>query len=238
MSLPHPSLILIDIDGTLVDSVPDLAFCINTMLDKLNRPTYPQKKIRQWVGNGVEQLTKRALTGQLDGQPDPALFDRGYQLFLECYSKNVSRQSRLYPETHEGLQQLKAMGFMLGSVSNKIAQFTQPLLKDLKIASYFSITVSGDTLAEKKPSPKPLLYAASQLGVQPQNCLMVGDSSNDVQAARAANMAIACVAFGYNHGRDIRDDNPDILIDSLKHLANLLADTDLPSLPDRQTSRA
>lgn len=221
--LKKPKLILIDVDGTLVDSVPDLAFCVNEMMKRLGMPEHSEQDIRNWVGNGVERLTRRALIGQLDGEPDEALFRKAYPIFLELYAENTSTRSVLYPGIREGLNRLRDAGYVLGSVTNKASQFTVPLLKDLGIYDDFAVVVAGDTLDKKKPDPAPLLYAAERMGVHPADCLMIGDSINDVTAARAAGFQIVCMPYGYNHGNDIRDANPDAVIDSLAHLDTLLS---------------
>lgn len=220
--LKKPKLILIDVDGTLVDSVPDLSYCVNAMMRELGMPEHSEEKVREWVGNGVERLTRRALIGQLDGEPDEELFRRAYPLFLDCYAVNTSKRSSLYPGIREGLDRLRAQGYILGSVTNKAAQFTVPLLKDLGVYNDFAVVVAGDTLDKKKPDPEPLLYAAKRMGVEPKDCLMVGDSISDVKAARAAGFQIVCMPYGYNHGNDINDANPDAVIDSLAQLDTLL----------------
>lgn len=220
--LRKPGLVLIDVDGTLVDSVPDLGYCVNVMMRELNMAQYDEIKIREWVGNGVERLVCRALTGQLDGEPESGLFDRAYPLFTACYAENVCKHSRLYPGVREGLDKLRGHELAVGCVTNKATRFTTPLLKYLGIYDDFAIVICGDTLERKKPDPAPLFYAAEQTGVRPENCLMVGDSVNDVSAARAAGFQVACVPYGYNHGNDIRDASPDAVIDTLAELDTLL----------------
>jgi phosphoglycolate phosphatase len=217
-----PEMILIDVDGTLVDSVPDLVFCVDEMMQALGMPLRGEAKVRTWVGNGVERLVRRALVDSLDGEPDEALFARAYPLFLELYAENTSKRSRLYPGVLEGLDYLQSAGFKLGCVTNKAEQFTLPLLKDLGIHDRFGIIVSGDTLSEKKPHPMPLLYAARFFDVMPQQSLMLGDSVSDVKAARAAGFHIICMSYGYNHGIDIREAEPDAVIDSMAELPALL----------------
>ena len=220
--LKKPQMILIDVDGTLVDSVPDLSFCVDEMMKKLGRPIHGEAKVRNWVGNGVERLVRRALIGQLDGEPDEADFQRAYPIFLDLYTDNTSKRSCLYPGIREGLDYLKAAGFRLGCVTNKAAQFTEPLLRDLGVSGDFSIIISGDTLPQKKPDPAPLLHAARFFGVDPAQALMVGDSVSDVKAARAAGFQIVCMSYGYNHGVDIRESNPDAVIDALTEIRPLL----------------
>jgi phosphoglycolate phosphatase len=216
-------MVLIDLDGTLVDSVPDLAFCVDEMMRRLGRPPHGEARVRDWVGNGVERLTKRALLGQLDGEPEAEEFALAYPLFLDLYAARTSQDSRLYPGVLEGLAWLREEGFKLGCVTNKAARFTLPLLENLGIRGYFGIVISGDSLPAKKPDPLPLLHAAEFFGVQAEQALLVGDSMSDVKAARAAGFQIVCVSYGYNHGEDIRLSRPDAVIDSLAELAGLLA---------------
>jgi len=218
LAIRKPEMILIDVDGTLVDSVPDLAFCVDEMMRHLGREPWGEARVRDWVGNGVERLVRRALIGQLNGEPDEAEFSRAYPVFLDLYADNTSKRSFLYPGVLEGLDYLKVAGYALGSVTNKAEQFTLPLLKDLGIYEYFSIVICGDTLEQKKPHPAPLLHAAEFFKVSPEQSLMVGDSISDVKAARAAGFQIACLPYGYNHGEDIRVAEPDVIIETLAHL--------------------
>jgi len=220
--LVKPEMVLIDVDGTLVDSVPDLAWCVDEMMKQLDMPLRGEAKVREWVGNGVERLVRRALIDKLDGEPDDALFNKAYPIYLELYAENTSKRSVLYPGVKEGLAYLKRAGYRLGCVTNKAAQFTIPLLKDLGIHDDFAIVVSGDTLPVKKPDPGPLLHVASHFGVSPASSTMIGDSVSDVKAARAAGFQIICMSYGYNHGMDIREAGPDAVIDSMAELEGLL----------------
>lgn len=218
-----PKMVLIDVDGTLVDSVPDLAYCIDEMMKRLGMPEHGEEKVRNWVGNGVERLTRRALIGQLDGEPDDALFEKAYPIFLDLYDKNVCERSCLYDGVRETLDFLKATDVKIGCVTNKNAQFTLPILEKLGVKDDFEIIVCGDTLAKKKPDPLPLLHSAEQLGVKPEESLMLGDSMSDVKAARAAGFNIICMSYGYNHGEDIRDYNPDAVVDSMAEIKSLIS---------------
>ncbi len=218
----RPELIVIDLDGTLIDSVPDLAYSVDEMMKLLEKTPWGETKVRHWVGNGVERLVKRALTDDLQAEPDTELYARAFPLFMEIYAANTSGRSQLYPGVASGLQTLQQAGYQLACVTNKAAAFTLPLLADKGIKDYFSVIVSGDTTAKKKPDPMPLLYAAEKCGIDPQRCLMVGDSMHDVAAARNASFAVVAVPYGYNHGNDIRDAKPDAVIDSLDELNSLL----------------
>ena len=220
--MTQPKMILIDVDGTLVDSVPDLAYCVDEMMRRLGRPVHGEARVRDWVGNGVERLVRRALVGQLEGEPPDADFERAYPLFLELYADNTAKRSRLYPGVREGIRAMKAAGYRLGCVTNKAARFTEPLLKDLGVRDAFEIVISGDTLPKKKPDPAPLLHAAEFFGVEPARALMIGDSVSDVKAARAAGFRIVCMSYGYNHGEDIRNCGPDAVIDDMTQLLPLI----------------
>lgn len=209
-----PGFVLFDLDGTLIDSVPDLAYCVDEMMKQLGLPVRGEEAVRDWVGNGVQRLTERALINAVDGMPDQALMDKAYPIFLKLYAENTSKRSRVYDGVIEGLEWILEQGYRIACVTNKAEAFTIPLLKDKGLHDYFEFIVSGDTCAEKKPHPMPLLHAAKLMGVEPENALMVGDSRSDVKAARAAGFHIFCMTYGYNHGEDIRDYNPDVIMDS------------------------
>ena len=221
--LKKPAMVLIDVDGTLVDSVPDLAYCVDEMLKQLAMPVRGEERVRQWVGNGVERLVRRALINQLDGEPDEALFQKALPIFEALYRDNTSKRSCLYPGVKAALDFLKTTDVRLGCVTNKAAQFTLPLLKDLGISDYFELVVCGDTLPKKKPDPMPLLHAAEKLGAKPAQSLMLGDSQSNVKAARAAGFNIICMSYGYNHGEDIRNYKPDAVVDSMDEIKSLIA---------------
>jgi len=218
-----PSLVLIDLDGTLVDSVPDLAYCLDEMMKALELEPWGIDKARGWVGNGVDRLVKRALTDTLWDDPADELFAKAQPIFMALYAENTSGRSCLYDGVVEGLDFLKSAGFKVGCVTNKAEAFTVPLLKDVGIHGYFEIIVSGDTTAKKKPDPMPLLYAADKMGVAAEDCLMIGDSMHDVEAARNAKFQVVSVPYGYNHGVDIREAKPDVVIESLAELKTLLS---------------
>ena len=220
--MKKPKLILIDLDGTLVDSVPDLACSVDLMMQQIGRDPRGEARVRDWVGNGVEKLVKRALLGELDGEPESSEFERAYPIFLELYQRHNGENSRLYSGVEEGLAFLASAGYTLGCVTNKAARFTEPLLEALGVRDRFSILISGDTLPRKKPDPLPLLHAADFFKLNPDDALMLGDSVSDVKAARAAGFQIICVNYGYNHGQDIRLAQPDAVIDSFLDLKAIL----------------
>ena len=222
MAIKKPEMILIDLDGTLVDSVPDLAWCVDEMMKALNMPVRGQDKVRNWVGNGVTKLIERALVDQLDGAPSDELFARAAPIFIDLYADNASKRSQLYPAVKDGLQWLIDQGIRVGCVTNKDEKFTLKILKDLGLYDFFEIVISGDTLPLKKPDPAPLLHGAKFFGIAPEKAMMIGDSISDVKASRAAGFSIVCMSYGYNHGVDIRTANPDVVIDSFAELQNVI----------------
>lgn len=217
-----PDFILIDLDGTLVDSVPDLTYCVDEMMKRLDMPVRGIDAVRNWVGNGVQRLTERALVNAVEGMPETELMDKAYPIFLELYKNNNSQRSKVYDGVLDGLKWMQNNGYRIGCVTNKAESFTVPLLKSKGLFDLFEVIVSGDTCAEKKPHPMPLLHAAKLMGVSPNNALMLGDSKSDVKAARAANFNIFCMTYGYNHGEDIANYNPDVIMDSFMELPNYL----------------
>ena len=221
MSIKKPELVLLDLDGTLVDSIPDLAYSVNKTLQELSMPERKLNDIRSWVGNGIEKLLHRSLTNDINGEAETVLFDQAFEKFTSIYADNSCKFSDCYPGVREGLEQLKEQNIKLGCVTNKRGQFVGPILEKLGIMDHMSIVIAGDTLPKKKPDPLPLLHAASIFDKEPELSLMVGDSESDVKAARAAGFQIVCVSYGYNHGRDIRETNPDAVIDSLTELSKL-----------------
>jgi phosphoglycolate phosphatase len=214
--------VLIDLDGTLVDSVPDLANAIDQMMLQLAMPARGVDAVTQWIGNGADRLVKRALVNSMEGEPSEALLQKALPLFEVAYAANNGKHGYLYDGVEVGLNYLKQQGYRLGCVTNKPIAFTLPLLEAMGIADFFDLTIGGDQVERIKPDPQPLLMAAEKLRVDPKQAVMLGDSVSDVMAARAAGMPIICVSYGYNHGQDIRSHDPDAVIDSLAQLKTLI----------------
>lgn len=217
------SMVMIDLDGTLINTAPDLAESANRMLRDLGMAPHSPAQVENWIGNGVSRLVKRALTGELDAEPDAALFERGYARFQHHYAELVADKSRPYPGVVEGLNAFKAAGFHLACITNKAERFTLPLLAQLKLRDYFELVLSGDSLPKRKPDPLPLTHACKHFGIAPAQGVLIGDSLNDTQAARAAGMPVICVTYGYNRGNDVRTLHPDAVVDSLAEVPALLA---------------
>jgi len=216
------NLIMFDLDGTLVDSVPDLAACVDQLMDEMERPRHGEAKVRNWVGNGVPRLLERALAGELDGHPEKSEFDAVFPRFMDIYEAHNGVLSTLYPGVQTALKTLRSKNIKLACITNKSHRFTEPLLEKLGLLHYFDLVVSGDSLPKKKPDPLPLLHVAETLESEIESTLMVGDSMNDVKAARNAGCSVVAVPYGYNHGRDIRESKPDKVIKSLVEITDLI----------------
>ncbi|RCS58608.1 phosphoglycolate phosphatase [Parvibium lacunae] len=225
LRLPTPlyaQAVLLDLDGTLVDSAPDLVAAANSVRIELGLPTLPFDTVVNYVGKGAESLLHRTLTGDLAGRAEPALLARGMAIFARVYSEINGDQTTVYPGVRAGLDALLAEGLKLALVTNKPAQFTEPLLLKKSLLNYFDVIVTGNSCAHKKPHPEPLLFACQELGVAPTAAIAIGDSLNDAQAARAANMRVLAVPYGYNEGQDTRQLDVDGIVPNLLQAAQVI----------------
>ena len=214
--------VVIDLDGTLLDTAPDLAEAANRMLAELHLPLIEETTLKTYIGNGVARLIKRVLTRDMDAEPDAALFAKARPIYEKHYAAVVSLNSHPYPGVIIGLDALKRAGYRLACITNKAEKFTVPLLKDTGLHDYFELILAGDTLPKKKPDPMPLLHACEKFGVRPDEMLLIGDSLNDTQAARAAGCHVFCVPYGYNRGQDVSALDLDAVVDTLAAAAQLI----------------
>ena len=213
--------VVIDLDGTLLDTIGDLAGAANSMRLELGLAPLDPDVIKTFVGKGIANLVSRTLTyGR--GNLDQAALNAAVAVFERHYALCLTATSRPYPGAEKGLQALRAKGLRLGCITNKAARFTRPLLESAGLAGYFEIVLSGDSLPRKKPDPLPLLHAARFFNVEPRELLLIGDSVNDVQAARAAGCPVFVVPYGYNEGQDIRALDYDVLIAGLDEAAKFV----------------
>ena len=213
---------MIDLDGTLADTIPDLAEATNMMLRELGRPALEQELVRTFVGKGIPRLVERALAVSLEGRVDGGQLARALPVFERRYAEVNGRHTVIFPGVREGLRQLNAMQLPLACVTNKAERFTLALLDHLRLASSFEQVIAGDTLPQKKPDPEPLLHACRGFGIAPGEMLMIGDSANDVEAARAAGCPVFCVDYGYNEGRDVRELDVDAIVASIVEATRLI----------------
>ena len=215
--------LLFDLDGTLVDSAPDMAVAVDRMLSGVGRPPVGEAQVRQWVGNGARRLVMRALTGRHDGEPTEAETEHAVAAFLDYYGERLSEYSVLYPGTRAGLDRLQADGYRLACVTNKPEALARRLLDEIGLAAHFPVVVGGDTLPVRKPDPAPVHHAIAALGATPASTIMVGDSRADVDAGRNAGTFVVCVPYGYSQGEDVAAMAPDAIVDSIDDLHRLLA---------------
>ncbi|KPQ29888.1 MAG: phosphoglycolate phosphatase, bacterial [Marinobacter excellens HL-55] len=217
-----PGVALFDLDGTLVDSAPDLAAAVDQMLAHLGRSPAGLANVRNWVGNGSGILVRRALARQIDWAPptpkDDALFKDAMAIFYHAYQQLNGQQAVVFDDVKGCLAHLQTLGCRMAVVTNKPDQFVSPLLKQTGLDQYFEVIVGGDTLAVKKPDPAPLLHAMEKLGGTRGTTVMVGDSAADISAARAAGIPCVAVRYGYNFGASVDSLGADAVVDSLSEL--------------------
>jgi phosphoglycolate phosphatase len=217
------SAIALDLDGTLLDTIHDLATSVNALLAELGHPAIPKEAIRAMIGKGMANLVRRALaraTGISPEAVDDVEVKDALGRYQAHYAAHLGRETRSFPGMTEGLERLHAMGFPLAVVTNKATRFVRPHLVQAGIERYFSLLIGGDDLPTKKPDPGPLLHAARALGVPPRRLLMVGDSINDVVAARAAGCPVLVVPYGYNEGEPVQNLAADGIVPSLAAVAD------------------
>lgn len=213
--------VLIDLDGTLLDTAPDLAVAANAMLRELGRPELPLETIRGYIGRGVPNLVKRCLAGRIDAADDPSQAPAAaLEVFRKHYHASNGRYSTLYPGVAEGLRKFKAQGLKLACITNKAEDFTLPLLERSDLLQHFEVVVSGDMLPRHKPDPMQLVWICGRFDIRPHEMLLIGDSLNDAKAARAAGCPVFIVPYGYNEGEDVRKLDCDAIVSTLEDAAN------------------
>jgi phosphoglycolate phosphatase len=218
-SLPVPAQLLraaiVDLDGTMVDTLGDFAFALNRMLEELDLPAIDAAAIARLVGKGSEHLIRSVLAQAGAGE---TLFEAAWASYQRHYLAINGRHAVVYPGVEAGLEALRGAGLRLVCLTNKPTAFAVPLLQAKGLAGYFELVFGGDAFERKKPDPLPFVKACEALGVPPSRTLAIGDSSNDAQAARAAGCPVVLVTYGYNHGEPVRSVPADGFVDSLADL--------------------
>lgn len=207
-----PKLIMFDLDGTLVDSVADIALSLNRALGDMGLDPVREDQVRVWVGRGASRLLYCVLE-YLRQSPDQ--HDVLMARFMARYEVSVCEKSTIYPGVRELLDACKQAGVPMACVTNKPYTPAKALLEALDLLDYFEILLGGDSLTHKKPHPEPLQHCLQHFGVKPADALMVGDSRNDIDAAKAAGVRVLALPYGYNHGEPVADSQPDWLVESL-----------------------
>ncbi len=215
--LQQRDLILFDLDGTLLDSAADLFRALNISLNTLQLPLVTEAQVRVWVGKGAAKLCESVLL-HITGEVDPVQHQQLLQTFMQVYAAELCVDTQLYPGVAEFLTYCQTQHLKMACVTNKPYSLAQGLLQKLQLEHYFQLVLGGDSLPQKKPHPLPLLHSVEILHSQIAKTLMIGDSSNDVEAARQAGIDCIVVSYGYNHGEDIYDCQPQQVIDDLREL--------------------
>jgi phosphoglycolate phosphatase len=210
---------VVDLDGTLVDTLGDFSVALNAMLRELGLPPIDSAAIEAKVGRGSEHLIASVLAHV--GAP-ASLYDRAWESYQRHYLSINGQHSTVYAGAREGLRALRARGLKLACLTNKPADFTQPLLAAKNLDDCFDVVFGGDAFERKKPDPLPILKACEALGSAPGQTLVIGDSRNDAQAARAASCPVVLVTYGYNHGEPVRNVDADAFVDSIADVPALL----------------
>jgi phosphoglycolate phosphatase len=207
-----------DLDGTLIDTAPDLSVAVNAMLLGLNGRKLSEERIREHIGGGIERLVDRTLSEGLREVPDARVRSTGLAMFVRAYGEHLFQHSRLYPGVSETLHQLASAGVALCCVTNKQSRFALPLLEAARLNSLLAFTLCADRIADRKPSPNLLLAAGARLGIEPAELLYVGDSHADVAAARAAGCPVVAVDYGYGDKQSLAQARPDSMLGDLREL--------------------
>jgi len=216
-------LLAFDLDGTLVDSAPDILSALNQMMLRLGKAEVCLEQVQHWLGNGMAMLIKRALTGELyPCHYDPSEFAQAQLLFIDFYRQSNGSATHLFDQVPEVLAQLH-QNYPLAVVTNKPRQFTEPLLKHLGIAHFFKAIWCADDVTHAKPEPDMLFALAGQQEILPADILLVGDSENDIFAARAAGMPVIALSYGYNHGQSITHSKPDLVLENFSLLPEAIS---------------
>lgn len=216
-------LIGFDLDGTLVDSLPDLALSLNSTFDEFNLPNAPEELVLTWIGNGADILLARALewsgkSAEFQGKKLQEIKQR----FSHYYGENVCNKSRLYPNVRETLENLHNKGYLLAVVTNKPTKHVMPVLKAFQIEHFFVETLGGQSLPAIKPHPAPLYYLCGKFGLYPHEILFIGDSKNDILAAKAAGCQSVGLTYGYNYNLPIEESQPDYVFSDFAELLEIL----------------
>ena len=215
--------IAIDLDGTLLDTIPDLCSAVNRVLAELGFAELPLQLVKSFVGKGLGEHMRKSLLAVLKREPTDDEKAHAMTLYKKHYSAHIADQTTIYPGVVEGLDAFKSRGLKMSVVTNKWTIYTETLLEHFKLAPYFDHLVCGDTLTTGKPDPGMMFYSAGRFGVNPREMLMIGDSGNDSRAAQAAGSPVVLMTYGYSEGENLLDLHANAIVGTF---------TDIPALLD------
>ncbi|MEO7253728.1 MAG: phosphoglycolate phosphatase [Casimicrobium sp.] len=227
MSLPPSSFppiraIAIDLDGTLLDTIPDLCSAVNRTLTELALPELPLQLVKSFVGKGLGEHMRKSLLAVLKREPTADEKAHAMSLYKKHYSAHIADHTTIYPGVVEGLDAFKSRGLKMSVVTNKWTSYTETLLAHFKLAPYFDHLVCGDTLTTNKPDPGMMFYSAGRFGVHPREMLMIGDSGNDSRAAQAAGSPVVLMTYGYSEGENLVDLHANAIVGTFTDIPALL----------------
>ena len=219
----HIRAIAIDLDGTLLDTIPDLCGAVNLTMAELDLPELPLEIVKTFVGKGLMAHVGKSLRYVLNREPSDAELDRALTVYRRLYAEHVADRTTIYPGVIEGLEAFKSRGLTMSVVTNKWTSYSVALLDHFKLSPYFDHIVCGDTLTTGKPDPGMMLYSAGRFGVHPREMLMIGDSGTDSRAAQAAGSPVVLMTYGYSEGEALADLRANAIVSTF---------TDIPALLD------
>lgn len=217
----NKKLLIFDLDGTLINSIPDLTLAINKMLQSLDIDPLKVEEVRPFIGNGAKTLVSRSLNYTHKNNVSEELFDKAFPVFMQSYKETPCKDTFLYPGVKETLEHLINKGYKMMICTNKPLEFVEPILDKLVIKQFFQNWIGENSLPEKKPSGAPLIHLANQANVNIEECVMIGDSKNDILSAQNAKMENVGLSYGYNYNENISQFNPTIVLDQFIDLKKL-----------------
>lgn len=222
LPLKDTHAVILDLDGTMIDSVPDLEVALNGMLKDMGLPAVDENSVRMFVGKGTPHLVKSTISVFLDEQDATKRQDEALTLFYRHYREVNGMYSHMYPGAREGIERMAERKLKIACVTNKPSVFTEPLLARNGIYAFFDVIYCADTFPKKKPDPFPMNMACRKFGLRPDQVVAIGDSVNDAKAARAAGCSLFMVSYGYNYGIPVEEMQPDAVVSSLLQATELI----------------
>lgn len=222
MKMANVRAVAIDLDGTLLDTIPDLCGAVNLTLAEMKLPQLPLDLVKTFVGKGLMAHVGKSLRYVLERDPTETELAQAVALYRKNYAEHIADATTIYPGVIDGLEAFRARGLKLSVVTNKWTSYSETLLEHFRLKPYFDHLVGGDTLTTGKPDPGMLFYSAGRLGVHPREMLMIGDSGNDTRAAQAAGSPVVLMTYGYSEGENLHDLRANAIVSTFTDIPALL----------------